>query len=282
MSIRQAYIYTLHFDEILGGRAYHYSGCTHDLRSRLVRHANGHGSAMTRHLWEEGRGWHLGGLQVCSHAAMRRVERHLKDQHQAGRYCEICTQGKAQRLTDAQQYPIALCPFPTSSQALRLSDRSMIRDLRDSITVRLTTDHEPKTTQAFIRLVMDQDKDALGFVPVGGASGIHKQIARGLVAIVANNDQDVGYALFSFSPGTIQLLNIHQCAIADDARLCGHGRALVGYLAGLFPHAHMGCKVRNDLAANHFWLALGFEEGRESYHATSGSRINVYKRKPLR
>lgn len=277
MAIRQAYIYIIHFDELLSEQAWHYAGCTHELHSRLLRHANGHGSALTRHLFEQGKGWRLGSVQVCSHAAMRRVERHLKDQHQASRYCEICTNGNAKRLHDAQQYPIEILPFPSTSQALRRGHELEFPFGASSVSVRLTTADEPPTTSQFIRMVMDQDKDALGFIPAGGPEGVNKQVIRGLTAIVSNNGQEVGYALFSHATGTAQIINIHQCAIMDDARLCGHGRALVRYLQHLFPHAAFGCKVRDDLAANHFWEALGFQRQREAIHATSGSKILVYK-----
>jgi len=214
--------------------------------------------------------WRLGSLHSTSHKAMRRIERHLKDQKNAARFCTICS-SEPEAIADTTAYPIALLPFSTRSDMLRLTHQGK----ENKIEVRLTGPDEPVSTMRFIVSLMKKDKDALGFIPAGGDGGLNVTHDKGLIAIVSNNGQDVGYVAFTLTHDK-QTLNIHQCCVADDARLLGHGQALVQFLTEKFPTQMFTAKVRSDLAANYFWQALGFVQIREATHKTSVSKIVHY------
>lgn len=267
------FIYILHFHTPFS-HAQHYTGSTAKLKMRLMTHANGHGATLTREIMAKGIEWTLGALGTCSLAAMRRIERSLKNQHNAKRFCALCTPD-AKRIADTQSYPIEAVSFLASSQALRLATNSLWKP--PSASVRFTTSAEPLTTQKRIVDLMRKDKDALGFIPIGGKQGIQLILDKGLVCMVSNNGEDVGYSAFTLNPSRTQL-NIHQCAVADDARLCGHGKAMVDAIAAKFPTATICAKVREDLTANEFWLALGFTLINSRKHETSGNIINQYYR----
>lgn len=267
------YIYILHFDEPLR-HARHYAGCCHNLKARLIRHANGSGSNLCRVLNERGISWRLGALMSCSHAQMRRLERQLKDLANSPDYCEYCNPERTRRLPDCQPISIDVPKFPTWSESLRVTVQT-----GQQISCRFTSPNEPPTTMKRIRDLMYGDKDALGFIPTGGTQGMQIIFDRGLVCVVANNDEDVGYAAFTINPSGTQL-NIHQCVVADDARLCGHGQALVEYIACRFPRMRLVAKVRDDLAANWFWQSIGFTIELTKQHKTSGSTIHHYAREP--
>lgn len=268
----KAYIYILHFDLPLA-HAEHYCGCTTNIRARMARHAHGHGSNLTRVLKEQGITWRLGHLAYCSFADMRRLERSLKDLKNTPRHCDICNPDSAFRLPGTTPIDLGALNFPKDSPTIRLLTRNL--ELPAVMTVRYTSEAEPPETLLWVRDLMHKDKDALGFIPAGGKGGLNIIAPRGLIAIVSNNGQDVGYAAFTIKPDGRQV-NIHQCCIADDARLCGHGRALVSNIAAKFPYADIVAKVRNDLAANHFWSQIGFTLTQTVRHKTSGNAINWY------
>lgn len=268
------YIYILHFDEPLH-HARHYAGCCHNLRARLTRHANGAGSNLCRVLSERGISWRLGGLMSTSHAGMRRLERKLKDLSNAPDYCEICNPDRTRKLPDTVRISTDVPKFPTFSENLKTTVQT-----GQPIQCRFTSPSEPPVTMKRIRDLMYGDKDALGFIPAGGSQGMQIIFDRGLIAVVSNNGEDVGYAAFTINPKGDQL-NIHQCVVADDARLCGHGQALVEFIAEKFSRLRLVAKVRDDLAANWFWQSIGFTVELTKTHKTSGSTIHHYVRKPL-
>lgn len=268
------YIYVLHFEEKLA-HAQHYVGSTRNLQKRLIAHANGAGSNLCRVLGEKGIEWKLGGLHVTHQAGLRRLERQLKDQCHAHRYCAICSP-LVLRLGESRPMPMSLIPFATDSRTLRCETQKE----RINASVRFTSDVEPETTIKLILSLMDGDKDALGFIPCGGKQGIKIIHDKGLVAIVSANGEDTGYAAFTLSMG-LNRVNIHQCCVRDDARLYGHGKALVDAITQKFPRHFITAKVRRDLAANHFWEAIGFALERESNHLTSNNKINHYLKQPL-
>jgi len=266
------WIYILHFHTKLS-HAEHYAGCTTDLHRRLLKHANGAGSRLCRALWEEGITWSVGSLSCTTSAEMRRLERSLKDQHNSSRYCGICTT-PPQRIPGTTPYPLEMVRFPMHSGQFTRPEKGP-----EQITVRFTTGDEPDKTKLFTLDLMRKDKDALGFIPAGKETGLTSLFSRGLVAIVANNGEDVGYMAFTISADE-QRLNIHQCVVRDDARLCGHAKAMIDTVATKFPYHTLAAKVRSDLAANHFWVAMAFELIHSRRHATSGSTINIYIRLP--
>lgn len=276
----QAYIYVLHFSTPLK-HAKHYTGCTLNLRARLTAHACGAGSAITRALHRQGIGFTLGSLFTCCKADMRRLERSLKDHNHGPRFCRLCSGETCDRIPGTMPYPIEAIRWPVDSAGLLADPQTLITGRSpELITVRATTEADTVgPAMRFVKSLMGSERDNLGFIPAGGSEGLAITMGRGLVFLVANNGQDVGYACVTI-PHNGQTVNIHQVAVCDDARLFGHGRALVEYIAQRFPLATLYAKVRDDLAANHFWRTLGFHCGRTSRHRTSANPINHYIRLP--
>lgn len=88
-------VYLIHFDRPLGnldnprGQARHYLGYTEDLETRIEAHRRGNGSAIMRAVSDAGISWQL----VRTWPGGRDVERRLKRQHNAPRFCPICSGG---------------------------------------------------------------------------------------------------------------------------------------------------------------------------------------------
>lgn len=263
-----AAIYVLHFDRPLA-HAQHYIGCTDNIRARLEAHARGAGSRLCKELRKQGIGWTLGAIFKCSHRRMRQLERSLKDQKNASRYCEICSSLQA---TFQGTTPISIenLHFPTRSDKLQpcsFPDTGQ--------TVRVTTPDEPSSTMAAILEMMKRDKDALGFVPAGGSQGLELLVPRGLIAVAEAGGEIVGYASHTLNPSRTRV-TIHQCCVRDDARLFGLGSKMVDLIDRRYEVDEVVAKVRDDLAANHFWSAIGFNIAQTVRHPTSRSLINHY------
>lgn len=99
------------------------------------------------------------------------------------------------------------------------------------------------------------DGECLGWLPKMAYDQAHQQ---GRIAAVYNNDDLVGFALWSVDCGQLRCLQVW---VRRDARLLLHGKALVDFLDAtarqLRCHVlRLWCAI--DLAANHFWKALGF------------------------
>jgi predicted GIY-YIG superfamily endonuclease/GNAT superfamily N-acetyltransferase len=265
-------IYVLHFDTPLA-HARHYIGCTENLRARLTAHANGAGSRICRELIKREIGWKLGGLYQCTHKQMRRLERSLKDQKHSSRFCEICNSVTA-KFPECTSFPIDMLPFPTASDALRKISTPLTGQ-----TVRVTIPGEPKATMQAILWMMRRDKDALGFVPCGGDQGIEQLVDRGLIALAEAGGEIVGYASHTLNPSGTRV-TIHQCCVRDDARLMGLGSQMIALINQRHPDQELVAKVRDDLAANHFWNAIGFKHIQQVIHPTSKNKINHYQRVP--
>ena len=268
-----AFIYILHFDTPLA-HAQHYTGCTEAIQERLNAHANGAGSHLTRVLAAEGIGWRMGALMQCSKYQMRRLERHLKNIANAGRYCRHCAKLPA-RLPGTQHYPFEELPFTPTSAAL--ADQSGI--LPFTIVRPIKTD-EPQETMEAIRELMRRDMDALGFIPAGGKEGLSRLLRAGLIVIAKRAGEVVGYLAYTITRDRTTA-TIHQCCVRDDSRLNGLGRRLVAAVRTAQPEAILLAKVRDDLAANHFWPAVGFAKAGEQTHPKSKRRINLYQKLPV-
>lgn len=263
-----SYIYVLHFHTPLA-HARHYIGCTANLHQRLITHASGRGARLTRELRDQGITWELGGLYSCTHAEMRRNERNLKTMHNSERYCQICHPRDQNRRAGLQLENIRNVRHHTHSVQL-------IAPVNEGIVTEL----EPMEEQAgmeFILGLMRKDKDALGFVPVGGTKGISALLERRQIIIAADGHERAGYAFYTMTPDKT-LVNIHQACVADAMRLRGYGAKIVEFIAHKHPEATLVAKVRDDLAANHFWAAMGFVIDRTKTHKTSGSTIHHYVR----
>jgi len=201
---------------------------------------------------------------------MRRNERHLKTMHNSERFCQICHPRDQNRRAGLQLENIRNVRHHTHSTQL-------IQPLAEKIVSELNA-WEEDAGMEFILSMMRKDKDALGFVPVGGVKGISALLERRQIIIASEAQVRAGYAFYTMSPDK-SLVNIHQACVADEKRLRGHGEKIVEFIAAKHPEATLVAKVRDDLAANHFWSALGFMIDRTKTHKTSGSTIHHYVRK---
>lgn len=273
--MRHAYVYVLHFDVKLS-HAQHYIGCTHNVKRRLAAHAMGAGSHLCRVLRDYGITWRLGALGSCNHAGMRRIERMLKNQHNAAQYCTLCKGDEAKRIRGTTPYPIDELDFPTNAV-----DCCMLPHVRAGGSVRFTGEHEPVQTMDAILDLMNADKDALGFIPAGGQEGLQILCKAGKICVAEAGGEVVGYCAFTVNPEEL-CVNIQQCVVRDDARLYGFGRRMVKYIETMQECVKLRAKVRDDLVANRFWEAIGFAHVGDFKHKTSGSTINIWEKvKPI-
>ena len=228
------------------------------------------GSTITRELMKQGIGWHLASLMECTKKRMRELERHLKDQKNAKRYCADCTK-PPQSMPGTTHYPVEEIPFPTTSRELRRTTTPETVQ-----TVRFTADNEPRWIMDQVKRLWKVDKDALGFIPIGGTGGLEGLAKRGYVAIVAAGHDVYGFAAFNFNPQRTRI-TIHQCCVADAHRLQGYGKQLIDMIAKTHQPETIEAKVRDDLAANHFWAAIGFVHVEHKHHKSSKRKINTYR-----
>lgn len=264
-----AYVYVLHFDTPLE-HAQHYIGCTVKLEKRLRAHAIGAGSRLTQELRKQGISWHLASLFCTNRAAMRRIERSIKNCHQGARYCEKCSGPNFSRPDGTTPYPVGAIPFETSS--LRIEG-----GLEPVITVRETNGNEPISICDFILSMMQEAKGQAGFIPIGGTGGLTQSIAKGRVIIGMINGFNVGYMSYGLSMDGKDI-TIHQTIVDDTYQGLGVGRAMVSYAAKKHPDRNMRCTVKRSLAANEFWKAIGFVELGERKHGTSNQDLIAYYR----
>jgi len=99
------------------------------------------------------------------------------------------------------------------------------------------------------------DGECLGWLPKPAYDQAHIQ---GRIVVCFNNDDLVGFVLWSCNTAELRCLQVW---VRRDARLLLHGRALITWLdaEGRSRTAYrlrLWCAI--DLAANHFWKALGF------------------------
>lgn len=265
------YIYTLHFDKAIT-HTRHYTGCTTELRQRLASHAQGRGARLLRVLKEREIGWELGGLSSCTVSEMRRLERLLKRQHNAKRYCQLCQGTEAARLGEAQPLDLEVIPWPRRCEELR------VYGLRSwSPRIRFAKEQEPDWVRGGIEELVRANKDGIGFIPVGGAGGLSWAASRGKLLLGTVGQELAGFLLFSQGRAGCR---IQQVVVADRHRRCGIGKQLVDYLGRSRPKEVLSCWVREDLIANEFWTGIGFEVIDLKKHKSSGSTLLQYERLP--
>lgn len=99
-------VYLIHFDQPIGdldnprGQARHYLGWTEDLEARLHEHRTGNGSAIMAAVARQGIGWRV----VRTWPGGRDLERQLKRQHNAPRFCPVCNR-KSDNVSHERRYP---------------------------------------------------------------------------------------------------------------------------------------------------------------------------------
>jgi len=123
----------------------------------------------------------------------------------------------------------------------------------------------------FCRSGSKEDAHAVGWIPAAAYRGATLQ--RRLL-ICYNNDDRVGYCLWKQRYDEIC---IYQIWVRNDARLILHGRALCDFLDNMpleRPARHVRLWCAEDLAANIFWKALGF-----NYHGWRHGPKRTSKRK---
>lgn len=261
------FIYILHFDYKFS-HAQHYIGSTSNLKARLLAHASGAGSCLTRALFASCRVWRLGALGSCSKISLRRLEKHLKSWKSSSEFCPLCTENP-RRIPETTPYPITLLPFPTDSN-------SILTPLKTpEFSVRFTSPDEPLPTRGWLQRLMKMDKDALGFIPAGGSEGLSYLIPKGQIAIALHSGTPAGYAAFTRNEKE-RIINIHQTVTEDQYRFFGHGRRMIRTIAEANPSWSLLAKVRDDLAANFFWSSIGFKYIGTTTHKTSGNKLNHY------
>lgn len=265
---RAGYVYVLHFDEKLS-HAQHYIGCTHELRERLTAHAVGRGSRLCQVLLEKGISWQLGAVGSCSHREIRRKERQLKNWHHSKEFCTICAGEYARKIPGTTPYPITSLPFPTNS-----IDLAKLAGPAKEVTVRFTTENDPDDVLKQVLHLSKADKDALGFIPIGGQEGINVIARAGKVCVAERDGRIVGYTAFTENEYAV---NIQQCCVKDGERGCGIGKKMVSFVHESRKDKMMYAKVRFDLAANDFWKAIGFKLVAQVRHKTSGNELYVWE-----
>lgn len=128
-------------------------------------------------------------------------------------------------------------------------------DDRKILTIVLPTDD-----LSFITGLMAANSDALGFIPAPTVEA--RYLAKGRYVIQRDQrGRKIGYVLHG-APTPGGLLTIAQAVIDYDFRESGQGRhAVEEVIARAVATNCHAIKLRcaEDLAANHFWAALGFK-----------------------
>lgn len=265
------YVYVLHFEERLGDKAVHYIGCTSDPAGRLACHAAGHSSSIMRACSAQGVAFRLGAIGQTHRRGMRRIEKQAKAWKNAEAFCEVCNPGSARAIPGTQPQPLEMLPFPITSEELAGKKPK-------PVTIQFTG---PRTPILFINALRDlseTEKDALGFIPMGGTRGVNDYMESGNVVIATQGRTLAGYCLFSKCRDNH--ITIQQTITADAMRGNGIGRKMVARIRDQFPQATITARVRDDLEANGFWQAIGFKLARVDTHETSGSALNVWVQEP--
>jgi predicted GIY-YIG superfamily endonuclease/ribosomal protein S18 acetylase RimI-like enzyme len=274
---RKGFVYVLHFERPLC-HSQHYIGCTCNLRERLITHATGRGARIVAAALDKGIPFKLGALGQCNVSVMYRLERQMKDWHGAALQCECCARDDARPIPGTLPYPIQQLPFATESEVLKnMTYRSWEEQVDFIGNVLEGMDGQEEWQVAFsrsIRELMQENKHALGFIPAGSEGGVTLAIQRNHVIVARVNGILAGYTLWTETEHTV---NIHQCCVRDQFRQCGYGRRMLEVLKVARPGRLITAKVRDDLVANRFWQAVGFQCVARHTHDTSGSQLNEYQ-----
>lgn len=142
----------------------------------------------------------------------------------------------------------------------------------------------------YIDWLRSKEFNSIGFIPkVRYEMEITGERGGDIILAKENNDL-VGFAYITYGPP--YSAKIQQIAIQEDARRMERATALIDEVSTRAKRrgcAEIGCRCAEDLEANNFWLALGFEQvstgrGKSVYSkgkAKIGKRnrlINIYRR----
>jgi predicted GNAT family acetyltransferase/predicted GIY-YIG superfamily endonuclease len=264
------FVYVLHFNEQLGGKAVHYIGCTSDPAGRFACHAAGNSSSIMRACTAQGVSFRLGALGRTHRRGMRRLEAQAKAWKNADVFCEVCQGQNAKAIPGTQPQPLDMLPFPVCSEAYPKKAKP--------ITVGLSSPRTPVYLVTAMRTLSETEKDALGFIPMGGSRGVNDYIETGNVVLAVQGRDLVGYLLFGKGNG--QEATIQQTVVADRVRGTGIGRRMIACVRDKLPRHTLWARVRSDLEANGFWGAVGFRHVETTTHSTSCAALNVWMQEP--
>lgn len=110
----------------------------------------------------------------------------------------------------------------------------------------------------YVRDLMAKNYEAVGFLPL---PRLEEYAQRGQILLQTENDTPCGYLAFGNGWPT---LKVYQCCIQYDARRLDHASDLVNRLVAIA--RQRGCTAislwcADDLEANSFWRASGFQFG---------------------
>ena len=120
-------------------------------------------------------------------------------------------------------------------------------------------DTKKRSALAFCYSASKVDANAIGWLPKQAYDNRHD---RGELLTLFNNDDLVGFILMS-RPSPYGELRCLQIWVRRDARMMIHGRALTDRLEEIAAERHcwlLRLWCAEDLAANLFWEALGFQK----------------------
>lgn len=125
-------------------------------------------------------------------------------------------------------------------------------------TTRALTDRQRTELRALWMKATDQDSHAIGWLPLGA---FDTRSENDEVLSCHRNDDLVGWAMAAVSRSRA-VLKLYQIWVRPDARILEHGRALVDRLrerARTDRCFIVEAWVAEDLPANIFWAAIGFQ-----------------------
>lgn len=126
----------------------------------------------------------------------------------------------------------------------------------------------------YVRDLMEKNYDAVGFIP---QPKLERYAQRGQLLVQTENDEPCGYLAFG---NGWPVLKVYQCCIQYDARRIAHATALVKRLiatAQARSCTAISLWCADDLEANGFWRAMGFEfAGQREGGAKRGRKHNLW------
>ena len=138
----------------------------------------------------------------------------------------------------------------------------MVSSTSDTLVSTLTRDLDVSQQRAallFCYSASKLDANSIGWLPKQAYDNRHE---RGELLTLYNNDDLVGFVLMS-RPSPYGELRCLQIWVRRDARMMIHGRALIDELDTIAEQRHcwlLRLWCAEDLAANLFWEALGFQK----------------------
>jgi len=132
------------------------------------------------------------------------------------------------------------------------------------------------TDLKFVDSLQKKFSNEVGFLPLAALEG---NIAKNRIAIGFENDEPAGYILGKPRyKGDSELAILYQCAIEYSAQRHMLGSSLLEHAVGLFPPpSKLACAwVAQDIEANFFWEACGFEPIAARRGSRRKGRVHIF------